>query len=190
MRSVFLITPLLLCLGGCVASIPPVEVTRFNIGQTIAPGAVATEAQGGGDPQNLEYRTYAAAASKALADIGFPAAETATSPYIAVISISRDTRQAAQKRSPVSIGIGGGTGGIGGGVSFGVGGARSASTVILQLNVRLLKRADRSTIWEGRAKTQAGSTSPAVQPGLAAPKLANALFKGFPGVSGSTITVP
>jgi hypothetical protein len=190
MRSVFLFTPLMLTLSGCVASIPSVEVTRFHLGQSIAPGKVSIEALGGGDPQNMEFRAYAAAAAKALAGAGFAMAEDTTSPYIAVVGVSRDSRQGVQKRSPISIGVGGGTGGFGGGASFGFGGARAGGTVLIQMSVRLLKRADRSTIWEGRAKTQAPATSPAIQPGLAAPKLANALFKDFPGVSGATITVP
>jgi hypothetical protein len=190
MRNVFLFTPLLLSLCGCVASIPPVEATRFHLGQAIAPGTVAIEPLGGGDPQNMEYRTYAAAAATALAGAGFTAAEEANSPYIAAVGVSRDSRQGAQKRSPISIGIGGGTGGFGGGASFGIGGSKSGGTVLIQMSIRLMKRADRSTIWEGRAKTQAPATSPAVQPGLAAPKLANALFKDFPGVTGQTITVP
>jgi hypothetical protein len=45
-------------------------------------------------------------------------------------------------------------------------------------------------VWEGRAETQAPANAPAAQPGLAADKLASALFKDFPGESGRTITVP
>ena len=47
-----------------------------------------------------------------------------------------------------------------------------------------------NTIWDGRAQTNARANSPAIQPGLAAQKLADALFVGFPGESGTTVTLP
>jgi hypothetical protein len=45
-------------------------------------------------------------------------------------------------------------------------------------------------IWEGKASQTAKAGSPAAQPGIAASKLAAAMFKDFPGVSGETIRVP
>ena len=56
--------------------------------------------------------------------------------------------------------------------------------------VQIRNRADKSVIWEGRAETEAPASAPAAQPGLAADKLAAALFKDFPGVSGQTVRVP
>jgi hypothetical protein len=54
-----------------------------------------------------------------------------------------------------------------------------------------MKRAsDDLVVWEGRAQTEAPNTAPAAQPGLAADKLARALFQDFPGESGRTITIP
>ena len=47
-----------------------------------------------------------------------------------------------------------------------------------------------AVVWEGRAQTEAPGNAPAAQPGLAADKLARALFQDFPGESGRTITVP
>src|SRR3546814_13817749 len=61
--------------------------------------------------------------------------------------------------------------------------------VITELNVQIKRRADATVIWEGRAITEAKENAPAAQPGMAAAKLAGALFKDFPGVSGRTITV-
>jgi hypothetical protein len=53
-----------------------------------------------------------------------------------------------------------------------------------------LRRSDQVVIWEGTAVQAAKAGSPAAQPGIAASKLAEALFKDFPGVSGETIRVP
>ena len=79
--------------------------------------------------------------------------------------------------------------GVGIGTSFGVGGGRK-ETVLTRLSVKLKTRADSKPVWEGRAETAAKAGSPAAQPGLAAEKLASALFAAFPGESGRTITVP
>ena len=49
---------------------------------------------------------------------------------------------------------------------------------------------DGAVVWEGRAQTEAPGNAPSAQPGLAADKLARALFQDFPGESGRTITVP
>jgi hypothetical protein len=45
-------------------------------------------------------------------------------------------------------------------------------------------------VWEGRSETAVRSRAPAGQPGIAAARLARALFEGFPGQSGQTITIP
>ena len=180
--------------SGCAATIPPVEVTRFHAGQTIAPAAITIQPLGSGDLQALEFRTYAAAVGQQLAALGFTDSADPKSPYIAEVDYTRGTRTDFNRRSPVTIGVGGGTGGggfgIGLGTSFGIGGTKSRDTIITKLSVRIKTRADGRALWEGRAQTEAPSRAPAAQPGLAAEKLASALFKGFPGQSGETITVP
>jgi hypothetical protein len=177
---------------GCAASIPPVEVTRFNNGQPIAPGGFTIMPLAGVDGQSIEFRTYAAAVSRELTRLGF--AEGGTAAYIAEVEFARTTRVDPVRRSPVTIGIGGGSFGgnvgVGVGTSFGLGKNKQRETVMTRLAVKIRKRADSAVVWEGRAVTQAGSNAPAAQPGLAADKLASGLFKGFPGRSGETITVP
>ncbi len=197
MRTTSLITTMALSLGlsACTATIPSVQVTRFHLGQPITPGAAAVEALNKADSDSLEFRTYAAAVSRAMTSVGLPEGTGIATPYVAVIDVMRDSRAALRKRSPITIGIGGGTGGWGGGgvgigASFGLGGSGARETIITRLSARLIKRADRSVIWEGRAETESPSSAPAAQPGLAADKLAKALFKDFPGVSGKTVTVP
>ena len=93
----------------------------------------------------------------------------------------------------MTVGIGGGTGGggigIGIGTSFGLG-RKTESLVDTRLSVQMKRASDDLVVWEGRAQTEAPNTAPAAQPGLAADKLARALFQDFPGESGRTIIIP
>jgi Domain of unknown function (DUF4136) len=193
-NKVMMIVIATLGLGGCAASIPPVEVTRFHLGQPVAAGTVMIEPAAEVDAKSLEFGTYAAAVARQLTSIGLNEARAEPGTYSAVVGYTRTSRVAEAKRSPITIGIGGGTGGgglgIGLGTSFGIGKAKAKQTIITQLSVQIKRRADQNVIWEGRAMTEAPEGAPAAQPGLAADKLANALFKGFPGTSGATITVP
>ena len=95
--------------------------------------------------------------------------------------------------SPVSVGVGGSTGGYRSGVGLGVGfsfGGGPRKVQDLQLSVRIDDAATGNALWEGRAIAAVPAKAPAAQPSLAAAKLAEALFKDFPGESGRTITVP
>ena len=178
-------------LSGCAASIPPVQVTRFHLAGDIARDTIAPVA---GSTTSLERSAYDAAVQRELGRLGFrPVGESDPARYVFSTEVTRDARDAAPRRSPISIGIGGGTGGYGGGVglgaSFGLGGNKSRQIVVTRLSVQIRERGG-STVWEGRAETAAPTNAPASQPGIAADKLAAALFRDFPGVSGRTITVP
>lgn len=179
---------MLASLSGCAATIPSIEVTRFHLNQPIAPAPVAVDAGA-----SLAASAYAAAVKQALARIGFGEAPDGTpAAYLAKVSFERTTR-AQTKQAPVSIGIGGGSfgGGLGIGVSTRLGfGGGVRDIITSRVAVQLIRKGDGTIIWEGRAQTSAAATAPAAQPGLAAEKLANALFRDFPGVSGQTITVP
>lgn len=189
-----ILTPALLALmlPSCAATIPPVEVTRFHVNGEIVPGATATSAVTGQDGSSIEFRTYALAVSRELTRLGF--VEGANALYTAEIGYARDSRERLAQRSPVTIGIGGGTFGrnlgVGLGTSFGIGGNNSRQVIVSRLDVQLKRASDGAVVWEGRAQTEAPSNAPAAQPGLAADKLARALFSGFPGESGKTIIVP
>ena len=181
-----------LLLAGCASSIPPVEVTRFHLGTPISVGTVAIETP---IIEGLEQQTFANAVSGEMARLGYPSSAMSSAFYIANVNVRRDTREAlAQRGSGVSVGLGGGTGGYrGGGVGLGVGftfGGKKRDTVITELSVQIKRRIGGDVVWEGRAETEAKENAPAAQPGLAAGKLAAALFKDFPGVSGRTVTVP
>ena len=187
-----------LLLTGCTAMTPPVDVTRFHNAQIapIVPGSVIIEANvtDEGYSRSIEYATYSAALLRELQRVGFTETRdtTGTSQYIARYTIDRAVLTAGGDRSPISVGVGGSTGSYGSGLGLGIGinlGGRPKDKIVTELSVRISRRDNGSVIWEGRASVEAKQGSPASQPGLAAAKLAEALFRDFPGESGTTIRV-
>ena len=191
--SLFAAVALTLTLSACVVPTGPVEVTRFNRvadGYIYGDGSyIATPAKAG---DALSLSPYLAAVAREMQQIGY-SEKLDNSDVIAEVSVSARKIEAPQ-RSPVSVGVGGSTGsygsGVGVGLGFDLGSLGNKERVQTTLSVRLLRRSDNLVIWEGRAEQSAGATSPAAQPGIAASKLASALFQGFPGKSGETVTVP
>jgi hypothetical protein len=188
-----------LLVTGCMAMTPPVDVTRFHNAQVapIVPGSVIIEANitDEGHSRSIEYRTYSAAILHELQRVGFTEARdnVKNSEYIARYTIDRAVLSAGGSRSPVSVGVGGSTGSYGSGVGLGIGinlGGQPKDKVVTELSVRIARRDGGNVVWEGRASVEAKQGSPASQPGLAAAKLAEALFRDFPGESGTTIRVP
>lgn len=184
-------------LAGCQTAVAPVEVTRFHGPQPVGqPGGYLIEPAPGVSAESIEFRTYAGAVSQEMQRVGFndeSALQTLVpSQYITRVGFSRDVRAPMAARSPVSVGVGGSTGSYGSGLGVGVGINLSGPpkpVVTTTLNVQVRRRADNQAVWEGRAITQAKDGTPAAQPGVAAAKLAAALFTGYPGKSGETITV-
>jgi hypothetical protein len=181
-------------LGGCATAVAPVEVTRFHTAAPAPGGGIAVEEAFTNPDVGMEFRTYAAAVGQELQRIGFSeASESKTSQYVARVSFERTFRPTGQeRRSPVSVGVGGSTGSYGSGLGIGIGidlSGKPKDIVVTTLSVQIRRRADNIAVWEGRAQTQAREGTPAAQPGLAAAKLAGALFGGYPGQSGATITV-
>ncbi|HWK35515.1 DUF4136 domain-containing protein [Sphingomonas sp.] len=170
------------------------DVTRYHLGQPIAPGTIALEPQGTNTVAGPEYQLYADAVAGELAKLGFqPAPQGPESQYIAAIAFRRTPVGEVRKRPAVTIGIGGGSYGgggigIGGGVSTGIGGGKRSTVLATELSVQLRRRADGTTIWEGRARRQ--EIEGRDEPASTADILADALFRGFPGESGITISVP
>lgn len=179
-------------LSAC-ATAPGVEVTRFHLNQPIARGEITVEPQPGTDAGSLEFRTYAAAVEAELAKQGFTVRPGLQgSEQVAVVDIQRGIRPGALPgRSPVTIGIGGGSFGrnvgIGLGTSFGLGKPRSTDVEMTTLAVQIKRRSDASMIWEGRAVLEDKGNRTSPDQDIA--RLAAALFSGFPGASGQTVTV-
>lgn len=170
----------------------PVDVTRYHLSQPIPAGTVAVQplATGTAGP---EYRMYADAVAAQMAQMGFAAAPaSATADYLATVGFSRTDRGFVRTPPPVTIGLGAGTGGggvgIGGGGSIGIG-SKTRAVYGNELSVQLRRRGDNTVIWEGRAVADSIEGQAGVQPADSANRMAAALFRGFPGQSGITITV-
>ena len=190
------ITPLLVAamLSGCATAMAPVDVTRFHAANAPAGGTIALAPATGSDGSGIEYRTYANAVAAALTRSGFAvvdagrsAALTATIAYDVAIQRPYDRRG-----SPVSVGVGGSTGSYGSGLGVGIGIDLSGppkAVIATRLSVRISRGAAAEPLWEGRAETAAKEGTPGAQPAIAAGKLADAMFRDYPGQSGATITV-
>ena len=182
-------------LSACVVPTGPVEVTRFNRASEGVPygnGSFGVEVAGESSAdRSLSASPYVAAVTREMQRVGYRN-QAGTSDVVAEIRFgARMIRP--ERRSPVSVGVGGSTGSYGSGIGLGVGinlGGGSAAQLQTTLAVRIIRRSDRLVIWEGTAVQSAKAGSPAAQPAIAASKLAEALFKDFPGVSGETIRVP
>ena len=182
-------------LGACVVPTGPVEVTRFNrVADNMRYGTgsfMVTLVGESVSDRSLAGSPYLAAVAREMQRVGY-SNDGGQSDVIAEVRFGATTIR-PDRRSPVSVGVGGSTGGYGSGVGVGLGfnlGGGSATQVQTTLGVRILRRSDQLVIWEGTAVQAAKAGSPAAQPGIAASKLAEALFKDFPGVSGETIRVP
>ena len=182
-------------LSACVVPTGPVEVTRFNRaaeGISYGNGSFGVEVAGESSAdRSLSASPYVAAVTREMQRVGYRN-PTGTSDVVAEIRFGA-TMIRPERRSPVSVGVGGSTGSYGSGIGLGVGinlGGGSAAQLQTSLSVRIIRRSDQLVIWEGTAVQSAKAGSPAAQPAIAASKLAEALFKDFPGVSGETIRVP
>ncbi len=173
----------------------PVDVTRFHTGQTLPRlkgAAVIVESAPGNDPASLEARIWRDAVARELAATGFGSATPGAADAVAEVSVERETQRRERGRSPVSVGVGGSTGSYGGGLGVGLGfnlGGGPKDWTTTRLSVRIRDRRTGEALWEGRAETRENAKAKEAAPALAAPRLAHALFAGFPGTSGETITV-
>jgi hypothetical protein len=181
-------------LTACVVPTGPVEVTRFNRaaeGVSYGNGSFIVEVAGeSASDRALSASPYLAAVAREMQRVGYHN-QAGKSDVVAEIRFGATTIR-PDRRSPVSVGVGGSTGTYGSGVGLGLGINLGGSATQLQttLAVRIIRRSDQLVIWEGTAVQAAKVGSPAAQPGIAASKLAEALFKDFPGVSGEAIRVP
>ena len=184
-----------LALTSCVAPVGPVEVTRFHVPElaTLARGTIAVEPAERQDGSSLEFASYAGAVARQLSLLGFGEAATpGTSRQVAVLRIERHSWRPDRARGPVSVGVGGQTGSYGSGVGVGIGLDLSGpppQQVETLLGVTIKDRASGKPLWEGKASFAVRASSPLATTQLGAAKLAEALFKGFPGSSGETIQV-
>ncbi|MDP8994648.1 MAG: DUF4136 domain-containing protein, partial [Pseudomonadota bacterium] len=65
-------------------------------------------------------------------------------------------------------------------------GSREADTLATLLDVRIQRRSDGTVFWQGRAVTEMSAATPRA---TVVERLAEALFRDFPGESGRTIRI-
>lgn len=179
--------------AGCVAPVGPVSVTRFHVpdAAVLGSGTIAVESSAGGDAASLETQTYLRAVTAELQRLGYTT-PGGPSMQVASVKVVRNRFRPERARGPVSVGMGGSTGSYGSGVGLGIGidlSGRPPEQVETELSVSIRDRKTGTVLWEGRASFTVKGTSPLADSQLGAPRLAAALFKGFPGTSGETIEV-
>lgn len=181
-------------LSGCVSPIGPVEVTRFHVPDAarLGRGAVAVEPAPGNAGDSLEWRSYAAAVGRQLALTGYREQMAGSGDQVALVQLERHVYSSDRRRGPVSVGLGGATGSYGSGVALGIGIDLSGpppDIVETLLSVTIKDRVSGQSLWEGRAAFSVSAKSPLASSQLGAAKMAEALFKSFPGNSGETIRI-
>jgi hypothetical protein len=197
MRRAILLTAALMITGCATAPASfPTEVTRYRV-DDVGRGTI-TLMPDEGINNGPEFEAYAAAVGDALGKQGYTVLpDGSKSMYVAKIGFRSDARP-VRERSPFSIGLGGGTWsgnrdgggvGLGGGVSFPIGRGRDREDVSSLLSVKINQREGDLGVWEGRAQSRAIGVVGSAEAAKLAPKLATALFTGFPGESGRTIEV-
>jgi len=190
-----LVTALALAAAVPSAMAAPVEVTRFHTPDTITTlgrSAVAVVGAPGTDASSLETRVWLLAVEAELGGLRFGSATPGAADCIAEVRVERQTERTERRRGPVTVGVGGATGGWNSGVGLGVGfnlGGGPRAVVHSHLAVTIRSRATGQALWEGRADNSEKDGTKLAAVDQAAPRMAHALFSGFPGTSGATITV-
>ena len=174
----------------------PIEVTRFHqpatlsqLGQT----TIFVESAPGQDAGALELAPYKAAVARELVKIGYRETARDQAVHIAQIRLERITSQPTPKRGPITVGMGGGTGGyrsrVGLGIGINLGGTKSSQQIITQLAVNIREISTNEALWEGRADFSIGIDSPLAPNEENAAIMADALFREFPGNNGESVNV-
>ena len=105
---------------------------------------------------------------------------TTGSEQIALIDLEQGSREAIAALSAARVGRG---------VSGSAPAGASAGITATLLEVAIRRRSDGTVFWEGRAVGEARTGSPEAARTAAVERLAEALFRDFPGESGRTIRV-
>jgi hypothetical protein len=185
-----------LLLAGCVQSYAsPVSVTRFlgDAPARLGQGSIAVRPAPGLPTSSLQFSPYAQAVSAELSRVGYQLVAGNDGAQVADIAIARAVDVPGRARNPVSVGVGGSTGGYyGSGVGAGIGidlTRPPPDLTTTQMTVTIRDGASGRPLWEGRAEFTASSNSQFGSAQAAAAKMAAALFARFPGRSGETTEV-
>lgn len=156
-----------------------IEVTRSHLGQPVARAQIAIEPLNAADANSMEYRNHAALVAAQLRRLGWTVVNTVgTSEQVALVNVEQATRDAFARRFPA----------VGGTVGTASSGDRGGDALATMLSVAIKRRSDGTLFWEGRAISDANTGASAAERNAAVEKLADALFRDFPGESGRTIS--
>ena len=182
-------------LGGCAtpAYVSPVEVTRFtgDAPNFLGQGTIQIVPAPGLDANSIEFGLYEEAVRRELEDLGYRLVLINGS-QVAQVALDHFVVNEGNRRGPVSVGVGGSTGSYGSGLGVGIGfnlGGQPSERISRELTVSIREAGGSVNLWEGRAAMTATTNSDYAADAAAAPRLADALFAGFPGQSGETIEV-
>lgn len=202
MNKTLISIALALPLAACATTAPPrpVEVTRFHQADSLArlgKGAifvVDAPTVDGASEGSLELAPYKAAVARELAQLGYAESGRDGANHIAEVRVERYVLESeGSRRGPVSVGVGGSTGGyrsgVGIGLGFNLGGGESRERLGTEIAVVIRDVASNAVLWEGRAQFEVGPDHPLAQPAANADVVADALFREFPGGNGETIKV-
>lgn len=158
-----------------------VDVARFHLGEPVARAQIAVEPFDKADGNRPEFPAYSAAVARQLTRLGWTVVPSTTqSEQIALIDLEQGSREAVAALSAARIGRG-----ISGSAPVGA----SANVTATLLEVAIRRRSDGTVFWEGRAVGEAPTGSAEAARTAAVERLAEALFRDFPGESGRTIRV-
>lgn len=187
----FLILSLLSGLSACGARTITSDVTRFHELPPIEGQTVAIVAKDASKSGSVEFARHADIVAGQLGRYGFRPAGDAPPDLIALIDYFQRPVgiEDDDGGGRMSVGIGGGSGGrthvgVGVGTSFDLSGGKRTTTQ-RSFMIEIDDRETGSRVFEGRAQ----STGPAENFLSAMPYMIDALFDGFPGNSGETVTV-
>jgi hypothetical protein len=156
-----------------------IEVARFHLGEPVARAQIAVEPFDKADANRPEYPAYAAAVGRQLTRLGWQVVPTTKgSEQIALIDLEQGSREAIAALSAARVGRG---------VSATIPAGTSADVTATLLEVAIRRRSDGTVFWEGRAVGEARTGSPEAARTAIVERLAEALFRDFPGESGRII---
>jgi len=148
-----------------------VDVTRTHLGQQLARAQIAVEPVNAADANHPEFSAFAEAVERHLVRHGYTiAANRRESEQIARVTVTQGSRAALTTGWPAGLGQG----------------SRQANAVATLLDVRIQRRSDGTVFWQGRAVAEAPAGTPRA---AIVERLAEALFRDFPGESGRTIRI-
>ena len=200
MRKTAFTLALAVAVAGCAtpAYVSPVEVTRF-VSETSAylgQGTIEIVAAPGLDSNSLEFAPYIAAVRQELEQVGYRVVPQ-NGGQVAQIGLEQYVATSEGRRGG-GVGVGGGasTGTYGSGIGVGVGidltrllAGAPAQRIERQVSVAISRPGGGLNLWEGRAAMVASDNSDYASDAAAAARIADALFRDFPGTSGETIAV-